>query len=132
MLCPEELNASQNRLEESFIRVLVARLSTDVQPLILADRGFSRASLLTFLNNLERNGKRVDYVMWLIGDVIVNAGKFRGKLCDCPLRKRRIVFIPNALYRQDAAVMKMYRRRMYPEQSIFEMVSSVWRWMWLG
>ena len=80
----------------------------------------------------------------LRGDVIVSAREFRGRLRDYPLRKRRIVFIPNAQYRQDAAVttnlvlfrgsgykeawylatslsdgrqaVKMYRKRMQPEQ----------------
>ena len=45
---PEELNPSQNLLEEMFIRRLLEHLPDTIRPLLLADRGFGRASLLRF------------------------------------------------------------------------------------
>lgn len=142
---PEELNPSQNRLEEMFIRRLVAHLPDTARPLILADRGFGRARLPLFMQRLPTlTGCPVDYIIRLRGDVIVRTDDFRGRLRDYPLRKNRIVFAPAAGYRQDGAVttnlvlfwgrghaqawylatslsdpklaVKMYRRRMQPEQ----------------
>ncbi len=141
----EELNPSQNRLEEMFIRRLVTHLPNTVRPLILADRGFGRASLLLFIQRLPSfSGYPVDYVIRLKKDVIVQSEEFRCRLRDYPLRKRRIVFVPGVKYRQDGAVttnlvlfwgsghknpwylatslsdarlaVKMYRKRMQPEQ----------------
>ncbi len=43
---PEELDPSQNRVEEFFIGQLLRRLPTTVRPLLLPDRGFGRASLI--------------------------------------------------------------------------------------
>ena len=142
---PEELNPSQNRLEEMFIRRLVTHLPRTIRPLILADRGFGRASLLLFMQRLPTLTRcPVDYVIRLKGDVIVQTDDFRGRLRDYPLRKNRIVFVLNARYRQDGVAatnlilfwgarhaqawylatslsdpklaVKMYRRRMQPEQ----------------
>ena len=45
---PEELNPSQNRVEEFFIGRLLRHLPTNIRPLLLADRGFGRASLIPF------------------------------------------------------------------------------------
>ena len=44
---PEELDPSQNRVEEFFLRRLLHHLPTTVRPLLLADRGFGRASLIS-------------------------------------------------------------------------------------
>ena len=41
----DELNSSQNRLEEVFIARLLHNLPDAIRPLLLADRGFRRASL---------------------------------------------------------------------------------------
>ena len=77
---PEELNPSQNRLEEMFIRRLVTHLPVTVRPLIVADRGFGRASLLLFLQRLPAlSGYPVEYIVRLKGDAIVQSGEFRGK-----------------------------------------------------
>lgn len=78
---PDELNPSQNRLEEMFIRRLVTHLPATVHPLILADRGFGRASLLLFLQRLPGlSGYPVEYVVRLKGDVIVQSDEFIGRL----------------------------------------------------
>ena len=61
---PEELNPSQNLLEEMFIRRLLEYLPGIVRPLLLADRGFGRASLLRFLQQMpQHTGRVVDYVV---------------------------------------------------------------------
>ena len=78
------------------------------------------------------------------GDVVVQSTDYRGRLRDYPLRKGRILFWPQTLYRSDGAVVinlvlywahghrepwylatsltdprkavRMYRKRMQPEQ----------------
>lgn len=51
-------NQSQNQLEEAAIRAVVRALPLGVNPVVLADRGFARATLLTWL---EEQG--LDYVI---------------------------------------------------------------------
>ena len=142
---PEELDPSQNRVEEFFIGRLLRHLPTTIRPLLLADRGFGRASLIRFVQQMPNHtGYPVDYVIRLRGDVVVQRADFRGRLRDCPLRKGRILFWPQTLYRSDGAVVinlvlywarghrepwylatsltnprqtvRMYRKRMQPEQ----------------
>ena len=141
----EELDPSQNRVEEFFIGRLLRHLPTNIRPLLLADRGFGRASLIHFLQQMpRRTGYPVDYVIRLRGDVVVQNADYRGRLRDYPLRKGRILFWPQTLYRADGAVVinlvvywarghrepwylttsltdpcqavRMYRKRMQPEQ----------------
>ena len=142
---PEELHPSQNRVEEFFIGRLLRHLPANIRPLLLADRGFGRASLIHFLQQMPRHtGYPVDYVIRLRGDVVVQNSGYRGRLRDYPLRKGRINFWPQTLYRSDGAVVinlvlywarghrepwylatsltdprqavRMYRKRMQPEQ----------------
>ena len=142
---PEELNPSQNRVEEFFIGRLLRHLPNTIRPLLLADRGFGRASLIRFLQQMPRHtGYPVDYVVRLRGDVVVRSTDYQGRLRDCTLRKGRILFWPQTLYRSDGAVVvnlilywarghrepwylatsltdphravRMYRKRMQPEQ----------------
>ena len=142
---PRELDPSQNRVEEFFIGRLLRHLPTNIRPLLLADRGFGRASLIRFVQQMPRHtGYTVDYVIRLRGDVVVQRADCRGRLRDYPLRKGRILFRPQTLYRSDGAVVinlvlywarghrepwylatslsnprqavRMYRKRMQPEQ----------------
>ena len=145
---PEELNPSQNRVEEFFIgsaRGGLRHLLDNIRPLLLADRGFGRAGLLLFLQQMPRHtGCPVGYVIRLRGDVVVQSAEYCGRLRACPLRKGRIRFWPQTLYRADGAVVinlirywarghrepwypatsltdprqavRMYRKRMQPEQ----------------
>ena len=142
---PAELNPSQNRVEEFFIGRLLRHLPTNIRPLLLADRGFGRASLIRLVQQMPNHtGYPVDYVVRLKGDVVVQSSDYRGRLRDYPLRKGRILFWPQTLYRSDGAVVinlilywarghrepwylatslsdhrqavKMYRKRMQPEQ----------------
>ena len=142
---PEELDPSQSRVEEFFLRRLLYHLPTTIRPLLLADRGFGRASLIHFLQQMPRHtGYTVDYVIRIRGDVVVRSAEYRGRLRDYPLGKGRINFWPHTLYRSDGAVVinlalywarghrepwylatsltdprkavRMYRKRMQPEQ----------------
>lgn len=142
---PEELDPSQNRVEEFFIGRLLRHLPTNIRPLLLADRGFGRASLIQFVQQIPNHtGYTADYVIRIRGDVVVQSTNYRGRLRDYPLRKGRINFWPQTLYRADRAMVinlllywarghrepwylatsltnprqavKMYRRRMQPEQ----------------
>ena len=142
---PQELDPSQNRVEEFFIGRLLRHLPTNIRPLLLADRGFGRASLIQFVQQMPNHtGYPVDYVVRLKGDVVVQSVDYRGRLRDYRLRKGRINFWPQTLYRSDGAVVinlvlywarghrepwylatsladprravRMYRKRMQPEQ----------------
>ena len=74
MSTPAELNPSQNRVEEFFIGRLLRHLPTNIRPLLLADRGFRRASLLSFVQSASggpnHTGNPVDYVIRLRGDPV--------------------------------------------------------------
>ena len=145
---PAELNPSQNRVEEFFIGSAgggLRHLPTNLCPLLLADRGFGRASLLRLVQQMPNHtGYPVDYVIRLKGEVVVRSAEYHGRLRDYPLRKGRILFWPQTLYRSDGAVVinlilywarghrepwylatsladprqavRMYRKRMQPEQ----------------
>ena len=103
---PEELDPSQNRVEEFFLRRLLYHLPNNIRPLLLADRGFGRASLVKFLQEMPHHtGYTVDYVIRLRGDVVVQSADYRGRLRDYPLRKGQINFWPQTLYRSDGAVV---------------------------
>ena len=54
----DELTPSQNRLEAAFIACLLRNLPDAIRPLLLADRGFGRASLLRWLQEMPRHTGR--------------------------------------------------------------------------
>ena len=148
---PEGLDPSQNRVEEFFIgsaRGGLRHSPANLRPLLLADRGFGRASLIRFVQSASggpnHTGYTVDYVIRLKGDVVVRRADYHGRLRDYSLRKGRILFWPQTLYRSDGAAVinlviywarghrepwylvtslteprkavRMYRKRMQPEQ----------------
>ncbi len=85
---PQELDPSQNRVEEFFLRRLLCHLPITIRPLLLADRGFGRASLIKFLQEMPNHtGYTVDYVIRLKGDVVVQSIDYRGRLRDYPYPK---------------------------------------------
>ena len=85
---------------------LLHHLPATIRPLLLADRGFGRASLIHFLQQMpDHTGYPVDYVVRLRGDVVVQSADYRGRLRDYPLRKGRINFWPQTRYRSDGAVV---------------------------
>ena len=87
---PDELNPSQNRLEEVSIARLLRNLPDTVRPLLLADKGFGPASLplLRWLPGMPRHtGQPVDYVAPLKVNVhIQTAAGCQGLLGKYPLR----------------------------------------------
>ena len=93
---PEELDPSQNRVEEFFLRRLLYHLPSTIRPLLLADRGFGRASLIHFLQSASggpnHTGYPVDYVIRIRSDVVVHTDEYHGRLRDYSLRKGRILF----------------------------------------
>ena len=71
-----------------------------------ADRGFGRAGLIRLVQQMPNHtGCPVDYVIRLKGDVVVQTAEYRGRLRDYPLRKGRVLFWPQTLYRSDGAVV---------------------------
>ena len=54
----DELTPSQNRLEAAFIARLLRNLPDAIRPMLLADRGFGRASLLRWLQEMPRHTGR--------------------------------------------------------------------------
>ena len=102
----DELTPSQNRLEEAFIARLLRNLPDNIRPLLLADRGFGRASLLRRLQEMPRHtGRTVDYAVRLRGNVhIQTADGYQGLLRNYPLRPNRYVFLPGVRYRSDGVV----------------------------
>ena len=92
--------------EELFLRRLLYHLPQTIRPLLLADRGFGRATLIQFVQQMPNHtGYSVDYVIRLRGDVVVESTHYRGRLRDYPRRKGRINFWPQTLYRADGAVV---------------------------
>ena len=75
---PAELDPSQNRVEEFFIGSAgggLRHLPSSIRPLLLADRGFGRASLIHFLKQMpKRTGYPVDYVIRLKGPIYLRSG----------------------------------------------------------
>ena len=53
----------------------------------------------------QHTGYPVDYLIRLKGDLMVQSTDYRGRLRDCPLRKSRILFWLQTLYRADGAVV---------------------------
>ena len=88
----DELNPSQNRLEAAFIARLLRNLPDAIRPLLLADRGFGRASLLRWLLEMPRHtGRPVDYVVRLKGNVhIQTADGYQGLLRNYPLASKSL------------------------------------------
>ena len=50
----DELDPSQNLVEEFFLRRVLRHLPTTIRPLLLSDLGFGRASLIRFLQKDAR------------------------------------------------------------------------------
>ena len=94
----DELNPSQNRLEEAFIAWPLRNLPDTVRPLLLADKGFGPASqpLLRWLPGMPRHtGQPVDYAAPLKGSAhIQTADGYRGLLGKCPCVLVAMCFCP--------------------------------------
>ena len=65
-LVPSKIDTSQNRIEEAFIKRLWSLLPSDHRYILVADRGFGRASLIQWLQT-----QRISYILRLKSDVYV-------------------------------------------------------------
>ena len=114
----DELTPSQNRLEEAFIARLLRNLPDAIRPLLLADRGFGRASLLRWLQEMPRHTGRTCVPV---------------TMCFCPERRWGGNGEPDAVlgsggHRESwylatsppdtKVAARHYRQRMQPEQCL--------------
>ena len=96
------MHPSQNRVAELFIGRLLRHLPTTIRPLLLADRGFGRTSLIQFLQAIPHyTGYLVDYVIRLKGDPVSSTGQ---------------AVVSGYLPLRPSSGVRMYRMRMQPEQ----------------
>lgn len=92
----QDPDGSQNRIEDAFIRELVALLPREPKPLLLLDRGYARASLLKLLQTLE-----VAYVLRARRNVWVQIGRrFEGPLGRLPVQPGTLRGFSDVLYHQ--------------------------------
>jgi len=93
---------SQNALEEAMLLRIQAALDDRVRLVILADRGFGRASLIAACQKLG-----LDYLIRIRGDVIVRCTQgayYRGKLQHYPIQRGQCRSWREAEYRRDGVV----------------------------
>jgi len=92
----DDLPASQNQLAEAALLAVVQTLPAHVLPVILADRGFARATFLTWLQE-----HRLDYVVRITaGTGLVTADGSRWRLGTEGLRPGEIRWASNVRYGQ--------------------------------
>lgn len=85
---------SQNQLEEAALAAVIAALPPGVRPVVLADRGFARASFFTFL---QRQG--VDYVVRVNkGTGLTDSRDTRTKLGSEGTRPGAVRWLPGVRY----------------------------------
>lgn len=91
---------SQNALEEAMLLRIRAVLDTRIKVLILADRGFGRASLIQTCQRLK-----LDYLIRINQDVIVKTQRWQGNLKHYPIARGQCHGFENVSYRHDGAVV---------------------------
>jgi len=91
---------SQNQCEEAFVRRLLKLIPEDHRIVILADRGFGRASFFKFLDELE-----VKYVIRMSRNVGVKSRNFKGNLSELKLQPEQCFSLGETEYRKDGAVV---------------------------
>jgi hypothetical protein len=89
---------SQNALEEGMLVRLQAAFPPEVRLVILADRGFRRASLMQTCQQLK-----LDYLIRICEDVIVSTDSWSGNLQHFPVRKGMCRGFTGVSYRSDGA-----------------------------
>lgn len=94
-----QLTRSQNRFEESLLRLLVSMLPGGVKVILLADRGFGRTELARTCHELK-----VRYLIRIKPDVSVAHPSYTGVLRQYPVKKGMWRVLPGAQYRSDGAV----------------------------
>jgi len=90
----QDEEGTQHKLEEEFIRKVVARLPDTPTPLF--DRGYARAEFFGFLENLKAK-----YVVRMPKNVWVQHGhSYAGRLADIPVAKEALLWWPRTYYRK--------------------------------
>ncbi len=92
-------------LEQAFVRHLVSALPAEVEPVLLADRGFGHVRFLRFLQGLVRTlGRQVHFVVRLPGKIEVEHRGRSGLLGEWPLSPGEKLLLEGAWLRRDRAV----------------------------
>ena len=99
----DDINAdpegSQNKLENQFIRALVAMIPDSLHPLLLFDRGYARVSLFRLLDSLQ-----VHYVVRVCKNVNVRyRRRYHGPLSGVVVRRGELIWWPRVLYSDSEA-----------------------------
>jgi hypothetical protein len=85
---------SQNKLEDEFVRDVVAMLPPSLHPLLLFDRGYARVPLIQLLDSLD-----VRYVIRVRKDASVRyRHQYQGPLSGVRVRRGELIWWPQALY----------------------------------
>jgi hypothetical protein len=94
------LEKSQNSVEDHFVTQLIGLLPKEIRPIVLADRGFGRASLLLLLLSLQ-----VGFCIRVKSDVWITLKNGRRvKLSQMKVRSNRIRWYESITYREDGLV----------------------------
>lgn len=102
---PRDIEHSQNRIEEGFIRRLLYAVPATAPILLLADRGFGRASLFQFLQNVPSLvRRRVYFAIRVSQNALIEWRGKRRRLKDLALRRDVVYWYQNVRYRQDGLV----------------------------
>jgi len=93
----QDPEGSQNKLENQFVREVVALVPAGLCPLLLFDRGYARVSLLRLLDSLP-----VKYVIRARKNVWVRyRHQYEGPLAHIPLRRGELLWWPQTIYQQE-------------------------------
>jgi len=87
---------SQNNIENGFLRLLKTFFLDPARAVIVADRGFRRASFLALLDYLG-----FGYVVRVSGNVVVRCDRHEGLLEECGIREREEIDFGAVRYRED-------------------------------
>jgi hypothetical protein len=98
-LVPSKIDTSQNWIEEAFIKRLWGLLPADHQYILVADRGFGRASLIQWLQK-----QQISYILRLKSDVYVTHRGHKRLLRDYHLHFGEGHLYRRVAYRQDEVV----------------------------
>jgi len=98
-LIPAKVEISQNRIEEAFIRRVWNLLPTGPRYILVADRGFGRASLIQWLQK-----EQIRYILRLKSDVYVTHRGHKRKLKDYHLHFGEGHLYRRVAYREDEVV----------------------------
>jgi hypothetical protein len=90
---------SQNALEEAMLAQLKATLPAEVRIVILADRGFGRASLIATCQRLD-----LAYLIRIPAKVHVRTERWSGVLCHYAIRRGQCHGFKDVSYRSDGVV----------------------------